>query len=107
MRIGVIVLNLLEAKQMSQKEFADKLNMPTTTLNGYIKRGHSPDYATLKRMASILGVSTDYLLEFDSSNALSINEHVLVNQYRKLDESQKELILSQVNLITAQNNRKS
>jgi len=113
MRIGVMILNLLESRQMSQKEFADRLKLPVTTLNGYIKGRHNPDYTTLIKIASILEVSTDYLLNYKSllesnESPLEIgkDEVLLITQYRKLNPEQKELAIAQIKLMNVQNNRK-
>lgn len=107
MGIGKMILQALEAKKMTQRELANKLRIATTTLNGYIKGWHEPDYATLKAIALILGVSTNYLLEFEPSNTLDRDEIFLVSQHRDFDEWQKELVLEQVKLISAQNEKRT
>ena len=42
--------------------FASMLNIAKTTLNGYIKSNHEPDFETVKAMAGALHISTDCLL---------------------------------------------
>jgi transcriptional regulator with XRE-family HTH domain len=106
MGIGEMILQTLEAKGMSQKELAERLNIPTTTMNGYIKRGHEPDYALLKSIATILDVTTDYLLEFKPTSIMGKEEFLLLTQYRELNDLQKEIVSEQVKFIVSQNKRK-
>ena len=105
MNIGEMILQTLEARGMSQKELADKLNIPTTTLNGYIKRGHEPDYSLLKSIATILDVTPDYLLEFESSSIMNQEELLLLTRFRGMNDLQKEIVSEQVKFIASQNNR--
>lgn len=105
MGIGAMILQALEARNMSQKALAEELKIATTTLNGYIKGRHEPDYATLKAIASILDVTTDYLLEFKPSSVFGKDELFIVTQYRSFDKSQKEIVLEQIKLISSQNER--
>lgn len=42
--IGSVILQLLESSGMSQRELAKRLHIAPTTLNGYIKSSHEPDY---------------------------------------------------------------
>ena len=44
MTFGENLQNLLEERDISQKDFASMLNIAKTTLNGYIKSNHEPDF---------------------------------------------------------------
>ena len=59
---GSILLNLLDKRNMSQRELASLLQIAPTTLNGYIRNKHEPDYKTLICIADIFQVSVDELL---------------------------------------------
>ncbi|MDR2559421.1 MAG: helix-turn-helix domain-containing protein [Oscillospiraceae bacterium] len=106
MEFGEVLLQTLEAKGISQKEMAAKLKIPFSTMNGYITRGYEPDYALLKKIASILDVTPDYLLEFKPSSVMSKDELLLLNQYRELSDSQREVVSEQVKFMVSQNNKK-
>ena len=105
MGIGEKILQTLEVRGMSQKELAKRVNIPITTLNGYIKRGHEPDYALLKAIAVVLDVTPDYLLEFKPSRIESKDELLLLTRYRGLNDLQREIVSEQVKFIVAQNER--
>lgn len=92
-QFGDTVLELLEEKNISQKEFAKSLNIAQTTLNGYIKNRRQPDFDTVKSMAFLLGVSTDYLLDYhNGNNNLSLQELSLITKMRKMSISQQQLL---------------
>ena len=99
MAFGDNLLALLEEKNISQKEFAQTLNIATTTLNGYIKNKRQPDFELVKKIAFILNVSTDYLLDSSGSGLeLSVKELSLISKLRKLSKEQQEMIYDIVNL---------
>ncbi|MDE7479476.1 MAG: helix-turn-helix domain-containing protein [Lachnospiraceae bacterium] len=92
---GDKVLELLEEKNISQKELANSLNIAQTTLNGYIKNRRQPDFATVKSIAFLLGVSTDYLLDYhEGNNNLSLQELSLISKMRKMSTTQQQLLHS-------------
>ncbi len=93
MAFGDRLLDLLEEKDISQKDFAATLNIAPTTLNGYIKNKRQPDFELVKTIAYTLNVSTDYLLDFQGSGFnFSARELSLVSKLRTLDKSQTDLI---------------
>lgn len=99
MAFGDKLLALLEEKNISQKEFAQTLNIATTTLNGYIKNKRQPDFELVKRIAFILNVSTDYLLDYRRNGfELSAKELSLISKMRKLSSEQQDMIYDIVNL---------
>ena len=74
MTFGENLQFLLEERDITQKDFASMLNIAKTTLNGYIKSNHEPDFETVKAMAGALHVSTDCL--FKKSINLSLIEYI-------------------------------
>lgn len=92
MAFGDNLLDLLEERDISQKEFASMINLAKTTLNGYIKNKHEPDFETVKAMASALNVSTDCLLEHTDSVNLSKQESLLIERLRKMTPEQQNTI---------------
>ena len=53
---------------ITQKEFADKVNIREQTLSRYKKSDRLPDTEELHRLAKNLGVTIDWLLGSDESN---------------------------------------
>lgn len=92
MAFGDRLAELLDEKEISQKDFAAQLNIAPTTLNGYIKNKRQPDFELVVRIASVLKVSTDYLLDCQSDTIhLSAKERGLVESIRKLDNADREI----------------
>ena len=52
---------LLKAREMSQKELADKTNLTEGAISHYLKGDREPKGAILLCIANALGTSTDYL----------------------------------------------
>lgn len=99
MQFGDKLRELLEEREISQKDFAATLNIAPTTLNGYINNKRQPDLELVKRIAFILNVTTDHLLGFDSGGVmLSIKELSLISRLRQLDEGQQAVIYDLVNI---------
>ena len=112
MSFGQRLLLLLEEKNISQKQFAEKISVPYTTFNGYIKDKREPDFGTLKQIAKHLSTSVDYLLELTNSpdikpnSQLSTEEISLLDAYKHLHSDYKELLLEQSKLLLKHNNKK-
>lgn len=99
MEFGEKLLLLLQKKELTQREFASMLNIAPTTLNGYIKNKRQPDIKLIKRIAFLLNVSTDYLLDFHGNNQeLSLQELSAISNLRALDENQQKIIFELISL---------
>lgn len=62
MILGDMIAELRQDHHMNQKELAQFLNVSVATISHYESEKHSPDLATLVRIADYFGVSVDYLL---------------------------------------------
>lgn len=99
MTFGDRLLNLLDEKEISQKEFAAMLNIAPSTLNGYIKNKRQPDFELIKNIVFILGTSADFLLDCKSgSGNFTAREMSLIGKMRILSEEQQEIIYDLVNI---------
>lgn len=106
MTFGDRLLNLLDEKEISQKEFAAMLNIAPSTLNGYIKNKRQPDFELIKNIVFILDTSADYLLDcMGESGKLTVREKSFIAKMRILSGEQQEIIYDLVN-ITAKKNAK-
>ncbi len=99
MDIGARLKELLELKNMSQKEFASAVKISPSAVGNYIRGVREPDYATLRLFASYFQVSTDFLLDMDVEYTTDKNEIKLVQIYRILSETQRALLLDQAMLL--------
>ena len=94
MAFGEKLLEVLEEKEISQKEFALTLKIAPTTLNGYIKNRSQPDFELVKKMAESLNISTDFLLDSHGGSSISLTakELSLICRLRSLSEEQQKII---------------
>lgn len=107
MTFGDRLLNLLDEKDISQKDFAAMLNIAPSTLNGYIKNKRQPDFELIKNIVFILDTSADYLLDCPSDGArLSIREMSLIGKMRILSDEQQDIIYDLVNIAAKKIRRK-
>lgn len=98
MLFGDKLLQLLDEREITQKEFAAALNIAPTTLNGYIKNKRQPDLELIKRIASILNVTTDYLLDYNGGFLLSAKEMSLILKLRELSGKEQSVIYDLVDI---------
>ena len=92
--------NLIEERDLTQKQLSMDLHIASSTLNGYVNNNREPDFATLDRFAQYFNVSTDYLLGLSNEkkpapSSLSPQEGALVHLYRALPSERQELIVEQ------------
>lgn len=97
MTFGEKLSELLEERNMTQKEFAKTLNIAPTTLNGYIKDKRQPDFELVRRIASELNVSVDLLLGGEGFE-LTPKELSLITKLRTLSEDQQKMVYTLVNI---------
>lgn len=98
MSFGEKLCELLDERHITQKEFAKTLNIAPTTLNGYIKDKRQPDFELIKRIASTLNVSMDFLLGGGDGLNLTAKELSLITKLRTLSEEQQQLVYTLVNI---------
>ncbi len=96
---------LRKQHHMTQADVAEALSLHRTTYTKYETDQASPNPETLRALANLFGVTTDFLLGKDGEDfadllqdnvtvvALSPEEKELVTSFRRLTESQKQLIL--------------
>lgn len=92
--------NLLEERNLTQKQLSMDLHIASSTVNGYVNNNREPDFETLVRFAKYFNVSTDYLLGLSNEkkpapSSLSPSEGALIHLYRSLPPERQELIVEQ------------
>ena len=106
MSLGDILRDLLEEGDISQKQFADSMNIGASTLGNYIQNIREPDYETLKRFADYFSVSIDYLLGHVTNQTLNYRENELLRVFRALTNDQQELFIEQGKIFIVYKNKK-
>lgn len=105
MKFGTRLENLLEERNISQKQLSTELHIAPSTLNGYLRRHREPDFTTLIQLAAYFDVSTDYLLgitnlrsPFTDTNDYSDEEGDLISIYRNLKPKERDYLLKQAHI---------
>ncbi|RIJ65500.1 helix-turn-helix domain-containing protein [Rummeliibacillus sp. POC4] len=98
--LGTRIKQLRERYNISQKDFAQKINVSNVVLSRYESDERKPDYDTLEKIADYFEVSVDYLLGRSSTQNKSTNENeefqVFANDpslqkwYKELPKSKEE-----------------
>ncbi|AMA50273.1 helix-turn-helix domain-containing protein [Flavobacterium covae] len=90
---------LREEKKLSKGNLADLINIHYSQIGRYERNEASPSSEVLNKIANILEVSTDFLMngtiEQIADNA--INDKTLINQFNriaKLDDENKKIVIS-------------
>jgi transcriptional regulator with XRE-family HTH domain len=88
---------LRRQKNLSQAELADRVGVHSTHVSRYERGVSRPAFDTLQRIAGILGVTTDYLLEgnADESAKARFEDRKLLQRFQEaqsLPDRDKELV---------------
>ncbi len=95
MQFGDILRSLLEEKMITQKQMADDLNIAASTIGNYIRNLRQPDFDTVRRIAQYFGVSTDYLLNYNSDKEFNKLENDLLRVFRAMTPEQQKIYTEQ------------
>lgn len=102
MKFSARLENLLEERNLTQKQFAKELHIAPSTLNGYLRRGREPEFDILIQMAEYFEVSTDYLLGVTnirqpvrSPECYDDKENDLLSTYRLLGPQEQNYLIKQ------------
>lgn len=90
MNIGLIIAELLEKNDISQKEFSTALNVSKSTVSMWKHQNRNPDIDMLIKIAQYFDVSTDYLLGLSTN--YSKNASANAEKEDVLDEKSKNLM---------------
>lgn len=89
-----VLRNLLDERNMTQKQLSQELGIMQSTLGGYVQGTREPDFETLKLLARYFQVSTDYLLGFYGDQTVA-DEAEILRIFRTLSKDQQELYIEQ------------
>ena len=103
MKFGEKLKRLLEIKDIKHKDFARVLNISYSTLNGYLNTDRQPDFELVKKIASVLGVTTDYLLDYNhtpTAEPISVRELALIKNLREFPKEKQDMIFRLVEMLS-------
>lgn len=81
------------ATGLTQIELGKKIGVSSVAIGNWERGIKSPGFAQLKKLATELNTSVDYLMDLDDGS-LSLEEKDFFNKFKKLDEYGKSLIYS-------------
>lgn len=92
---------LLEEKQISQKELANAIQTTEVSISRYMSGDRQPKIYIVQKIAEYLNISSDYLLGITDSHTQQKNDDVLyatnINKdYTKLSKDEQESIKKDV-----------
>lgn len=79
---------LREGRKMYQSELAELLNLAPSSISMYEKDERDPDTSTVKKIAEIFNVSTDYLLGVNDTKEINEPIEIAASMKDKADLSQ-------------------
>lgn len=96
MKIGAILQELLQEKNIKPAELSRVINVPASTIYSIIKRDNMKvDIDILIKISDALGVPAEYFYDkrtTNKSNDFSLDEIELIKKYRALDERGKKSV---------------
>lgn len=96
---------LIDEENITQKQFANDLNIAPSTIGGYVQGISEPDFETLKRIALYFNVSTDYLLNIPENKINNLAEEELLRVFRSMTIEQQQLYIEQGKVFVRANNQ--
>jgi transcriptional regulator with XRE-family HTH domain len=106
MAFGEILRELMEDRDLTQKQLSANINVAAPTLGNYVRGLREPDYETLKTIAAYFGVSVDYLLDYRCGQTTSRLEDSLLRVFRQMTNEQQEMFIEQGKVFVARNAKK-
>lgn len=99
------ILDLLEKKNIKQKELANYLGISTSIFTNWKYRNGNSYMNYLDKIATFLNVSPAYLIngEITADNELTNREEKFLKIYREIDEKSRQMIDHLLEYIVSQN----
>ncbi|RKI36281.1 XRE family transcriptional regulator [bacterium D16-51] len=109
MNIGLIITNLLDKHEISQKAFATALDVTESTVSMWKQQKRKPNIVMIKKIAIYFDVSTDYLLGMPKNNYtyLSNEKETITDEktqniltaFAQLSDDNKDIAIGEVKKI--------
>ena len=96
---------LLKEAEITQKQLANDMDIPVSTIGGYAQGASEPDFKTLKAIAGYFHVSTDFLLGYTIPGSDAGEEEEILRVYRAVSPKDRELYIAQGRLFIKHKDR--
>lgn len=103
MTFGDKLREVLEQKEIMQKDLAKKINISKSSMSDFITNRRLPNIMLARDLAKELGVSVDYLLDYQpdpKSAAASPREAAFLANFRKLSKEKQDLLISLIEMLS-------
>lgn len=103
MTFGERLKEVLAQKDFTQKKFAAKLNISESAISDYVNNRRLPNIILICDFAKELGVSVDYLLDYQphsDSVTLSPAESELIKALRTLPKEKRAVLVSLIEMLS-------
>lgn len=111
MKIGAILQELLQEKNIKPAELSRVINVPASTIYSIIKRDNMKvDIDILIKISDALGVPAEYFYDkrtTNKSNDFSLDEKELIKKYRLLTDEQQGAVNANINYFIELNKSKN
>lgn len=111
MKIGAILQELLQEKNIKPAELSRVINVPASTIYSIIKRDNMKvDIDILIKISDALGVPAEYFYDkrtTNKSNDFSLDEIELIKKYRLLTDEQQGAVNANINYFIESNKQKN
>lgn len=97
MDFGTKLKELRTQNGLTQKQLADQLGVTKSVVSFYERQERTPSPEVLRKMAAVFRVSTDFLLDIDSTKRLDVSD---------LDDDDIQLVSLLVDTLRKKNSRK-
>lgn len=108
MKIGDRIKELRLSNNLTQKQVADAAQISRSIVSQYENNQTEPTASVLAKLSEIFSVSADYILGLedelgynksdDIKNAITPEERKIINAYRNLTSSNRELVLTMLKI---------
>lgn len=103
MTFGQRFKQVLEQREISQKSFAKRLNISESAISDYVNDRRTPNLLLVRDFAKYLGVSVDYLLDYQPNSenvSVSPKEAAFLKKLRALPKEKQALVVSLVDALS-------
>ncbi len=92
MKMGARIQELLNERNLTQREMGEILHLAPNTISGYVNNHRFPDLETAFHIAMYFNTSLDYLagisnIRHNSDTSFTLDESALINSFRRLDKN--------------------
>lgn len=102
MTFGERFKQTLEQREITQKQFANKMNTSESAISDYVNNRRLPNLLMVKEFAKELGVSVDYLLDYQPDPehiGVSPEEAAMIKDLRSLPAEQQKCVRSLITVL--------